>query len=102
MLTQPSSGCYFLLAVVFFSSGIKSQEYYEPGNETQGNKTHEYSGNEAYADSGAYYDDYEYPEYVKMGGPEGAPRNTTVPPLPPCHAEICVRKCCPVGEVRLQ
>ena len=89
MLAQPSPGCYFLLAVIFFP-GLQAQEFDEPDNkEGQG-------GLNATEPSGSG-EDYEYYYYDPVAE-EGS--NATVPPLPTCHAEICVRKCCPVGQVR--
>ena len=89
MLAQPSPGCYFLLAVIFFS-GVQAQEFDEPGAEAgQGG-----------LNATDHPDSWEYYEYEPGAekGQEGL--NATDLPLPICHAEICVRKCCPVGEVR--
>ena len=88
MLVHPSSGSYFLLAVILHS-GNKAQGFGDTGNETHAslddpaNETHEPS-NETHV----------YPEDSNKAQEFGNE------PLPVCRAEVCVRKCCPVGEVR--
>ena len=113
MLAQPSYGCFFLLAVIFYS-GSTAQKYDDPGNEAYGpaNETHgpgndtdvyDDDGNKAqeYGNPGNETPVYYYGEYYDYNDDGGKVIEKGPPlPLPVCHAEVCVRKCCPLGEVR--
>ena len=123
MLANPSSSWYFLLSVILYT-GNKAQEYSDPGNKTHqyfkdnGNETHIYSddtgnkthnpGNETriyYEDPGNKTHDSSNETYDKISLDNIRPNllgyNEKRPALPGCPADkVCVRKCCPVGEVR--
>ena len=119
MLAHPSSSWYFLLSVILYT-GNKAQGFEDPGNQTQdpsnetydpGNKTRIYSddpSNETLKHSNDPDNKTHTPSnetYDKTSLANIRPNllgyNEKRPALPDCPADkVCVRKCCPVGEVR--
>ena len=108
MLAHPSSSWYFLLSVILYT-GNKAQGFEDPGNKTQdpsnetydpSNKTHIHSNdpdNKTHTPGNETYDKTSLANIR----PNLLGYNEKRPALPGCPADkVCVRKCCPVGEVR--
>ena len=97
-MARPSSGWYFLLAVIF-CSGSEAQEYDNLDNEIDiHNNVVNYPCNCRVADSDNILYGLEGERTPLRNRKELAEEEAQYQRV--CPAEFCMRKCCPVGEVR--